>query len=163
MPIALPTLWSHAMQPCALAAAVAVMLTLLGLHPLVTMLASGVLAVVFYRYRNPLIPIHAGAGARLGALSGLIGSGMSAVLSAVFVVVLHKGPAIRDFMVKSLEQNAARYPGPEYQAALEIIRSPSGLAMIMIFGAILLFVVFVVLSSLGGALAGSFLAKRDPR
>jgi hypothetical protein len=161
--ISLPVPWSHAVQPCALAAAVAIMLTLLGLNPFVTMLGSGVLAVAFNRYRNPLTPMRAGAGARLGALSGLIGFAISAVLSALFIVVFHKGPEIRDFMVKNLQQNAARYPGPEYQAALDLVRSPAGLALVMVFSLIFGFVVFVVLSSLGGALAGAFLGHRNPR
>ena len=151
----------HAVRPCALAAAIAVMLTLLGLNPFVTMAACGVLAVVFYRYRNPFAPMRAGAGARLGALSGLLGFAISAVLSAVVVTMFHKGAEVRDFMVKSIQENASRYPASEYQAALDFIRSPTGLAIMMLFVLFFGFVLFVVLSSLGGALTGAFFGRRN--
>jgi hypothetical protein len=156
--VALPMLWSHAVRPCALAAVIAILLTLLGLNPFVTMLGAGVLAVVFYRYRNPLIAMRAGAGARLGALSGLIGSAILVVPVAI-VVAMHKVAEIQDLMLKNLEQSGARYSGPQYQTALELFRSPNGLVLVMI----LTMMMFVILSSLGGALAGSFLAKRNPR
>ncbi|MGA8762575.1 MAG: hypothetical protein WB562_06760 [Candidatus Sulfotelmatobacter sp.] len=159
--ISLPVVWSHAAQPCAVAGAVAVLLTLLGLNPLVTMLGAGVLAVVFYRYRNPLTMMRAATGARLGALSGLFGFGMSAVLAALYVAVFHKGPEIRNLMLENIQQNAARYSGPQYQAALDLIKSPAGLGFMMAFALIFGFVAFLVLGSLGGALSAAFLGRHD--
>lgn len=160
--ISVPARWTHAVAPCALAAAVALALTLLGLHPLVTMLGAGGLAVVFYRQRNPLAPIRPGIGAQLGALTGLLGSGILAVLSAFFVAALHKGPEIRKILLESVQQSATRYSDPQYQAAVEMMRSPAGLAVMMVFALIFGFIFFVAFSSLGGALTAALLARRRP-
>src|SRR5271155_6255089 len=49
----LPVSGAHSFQPCALAAAVAVGLTVLGLNPFVAALGTGFLAVAFSRRRGP--------------------------------------------------------------------------------------------------------------
>jgi hypothetical protein len=161
--IPVPSRLSHAVAPCALAAAVAIVLTLLGLHPLVTTVGAGGLAVVFYRQRNPLAPIRPGIGAQLGALAGVLGFGMAMVLSAFVVAALHKAPDIRKVLLESVQQSAARYSDPQYQAALDLMRSPAGLVAMMVFALILGFFLCVVFSSLGGALTAALLARRDPR
>ena len=159
--LALPVQWSYALRPCALAAGVAVLFTLLGLKPLVTMLGGGVLAVTFYRYRNPLTSIRPGVGARLGALAGLLGFGISTVLGAFFVALFNKGAELRSLIQEGIQQSAARYSGPEYQSALDFMRSPAGMAFMMVFGLIFLLVSFVALSAIGGAVAAALLGRRD--
>src|SRR5271166_1183242 len=93
--LALPMRWSHALKPCALAALVASVLMMLGLNLLVAMLSVGFLAVVFYRQGQPNLEVKSWAGARLGALSGLLWFATSAILETLAVVFLHKGPEIR--------------------------------------------------------------------
>src|SRR5712671_307110 len=67
----LPGLWSHAMRPCALAAAVAVVLMFLGLNPFVAALGAGFLAAIFSQRRSPGTAIRPAVAAKLGAFSGL--------------------------------------------------------------------------------------------
>ena len=156
-----PESWGHAMQPCALAAAVAVGLTFLGLNPFVAALGSGFLAVAFSRRRNPGTLIRSGAGARFGALGGFLFFGMSTMLEMLAVAVLHKGAEIRSEMLDKVQQAAARYPGPQVQPFLDFVKSPDGFAITMVASVIFGLLAFIVLGSCGGALGAAFLGRHD--
>lgn len=159
--IVMPARWSHAVQPCALAAAVGLLLTILGLNPFVAALGAGFLAVAIYRRRTNGIPIRPGTGSRLGALSGLLFFGMSTILEALAVAVLHKGAEIRSEMLDKVQQAAARYPGPEAQPFLDFVKSPGGLTVLLVGSLIFGFVAFVVLGGIGGVLSAAFMGRRD--
>src|SRR5208282_6050867 len=89
--LAIPIQWSQALKPCALAALVASVLMVLKLMaPIVAVVGAGFFAVVFYRRNCPGVTVGVGFGARLGALCSLFCSGMTAVLGALRVVVLHE-------------------------------------------------------------------------
>lgn len=152
--------WYQA-QPAALAAGVALLLMLLRLNPFVAALGTGFLAVVFARRRGGG-GIRTMAGARLGALSGLLFFGMLTFLETLAVAVLHKGAEVRGQLIDKIQQAAARYPGPEVQPFLDFVRSPGGLAFMLGASLIFGFVAFIALGAIGGALGASFLGRRDP-
>lgn len=156
----LPVSWAHALQPCALAAAVALGLTVLGLNPFVAALGTGFLAVAFSRRRGPR-PLIRGAGARLGALSGLLFFAASTILQTLAVAVLHKGAEIKSEQLDKLQQWATRYPGPEVQPFLDFVKSPDGFAILMVASLIVACVAFIVLGTCGGALGAALLGRRD--
>lgn len=153
--------WSHDLKPCALAAAIAVILTFLGLNPFVAALGSGLLAITFSRRHSPGMAIRPAAGARLGAVAGLLLFGMSAIFETVGVVVLHKGAELRGQMMEKIQQAAARYPGPEVQPFLDFAKSPEGFAFLMVASVAFGLVAFVLLGSLGGTLGTAFLGRRN--
>jgi hypothetical protein len=157
----LPTRWVGTLQPCALAALISVLLIALGLNPFVAMLGAGILAVIFSRRRNPEIVIKAGTGARLGAISGLFCFGMSATLEAIVVAVFHKGPELRNAMLQIIQQTAAKTNDPQVTAALDYFKSPQGVAVVLLFALVTAFFASIILGSIGGALAGVFLGRRD--
>jgi len=157
----LPVSWPHALRPCALAAAVALGLTVLGLNPFVAALGTGFLAVAFSRRRGPGTSIRGGAGARLGALSGLLFFGASTILQTLAVAVLHKGAEIRSEQLDKLQQWATRYPGPEVQPFLDFVKSPDGFAILMMASLIVACMAFIVLGSCGGALGAALLGRHD--
>ncbi len=160
--LALPMQWSQALKPCAVAALIAsVTMVLKLIAPLIALVGAGFLAVALYRRNNPGIMVSARTGARLGALCGLCCSAITAVLGALRVTVLHEGGAIRKFLLDMIQQSAARFPDPQHQADLEILRSPTGLMAMMIFILIVGFVIFLILGTLGGALGGALLCRRD--
>ncbi len=160
--LALPMQWSQALKPCAVAALIAsVTMVLKLIAPLIALVGAGFLAVALYRRNNPGIMVSARTGARLGALCGLSCSAITAVLGALRVTVLHEGGAIRKFLLDMIQQSAARFPDPQHQADLEILRSPTGLVAMMIFILIVGFVIFLILGTLGGALGGALLCRRD--
>lgn len=159
--LAVPMVWSRALGPCALAALIAALAMALKLMvPLIAAIGAGFLGVAFYRRRNPGIDVTAGAGARLGALCGLLCFGMTAVIEALAVAILNKGAEIRQTMLDAIQQTATRYPDPQFQAGLDFMRSPSGLVFMMIAALIFGFLVFLLLGTAGGALAGVMMGRR---
>ena len=154
--------WSQALRPCALAAAVASVAMVLKLMvPIVAVIGAGFFAVAFYRRNSPAARIGAGFGARIGALCSVFCSGMTAVLAALRVVVLHQTDEIRRVMLDSLQQASARYTDPQMQPTLDFLRSSGGLVLMMVFLLIFGFLAFLVLGTIGGALGGAVLGRRE--
>jgi hypothetical protein len=119
------------------------------------------LAIIIYRSRAPESALSVGAGTRLGALSGLIGSAVFAVLATLVVGVFHLGPMLREKMLESIQEAAARSSDPQAQQAVEFFKTPQGFATSLIVAAIFLFVAFVVLSAAGGAIGALVMRKKD--
>jgi hypothetical protein len=162
--VASPIEWSNALPACALAAAIAAVLMALGLMvPFLAVAGAGFLAVGFYRRRHPGALIKPGAGARLGAVSGLLCFGMSAVLEALSLAIFHKGAVLREKMLEAIQQTASHTTDPQAVAMLDYLKSPGGMAVMMVFVLIFAFVAFVALSSLGGALGGIVLGRANRR
>jgi len=160
--IAVPMRWDQAAQPCAVAAFIAAVgMALQLIVPVIAAVGAGFLAVALYRRRNPEIAIHARTGARLGAICGFFCSGMTAILAALRVAILHEGGKIRTVLLDALQQQAGRYSDPEFQATLDFFRSPTGLVLMLVFFFIAGMIILILLGMLGGALGGASLGRRD--
>jgi hypothetical protein len=160
--IALPMSWDQAAQPCAVAALIGALAMIFQLIvPVIAALGAGFLAVALYRRRNPEIAVHARTGARLGAICGFFCFGMTAVLTALRVAILHEGGKIRSTLLNVVEQQSARYSDPQYQATLEFFRTPAGLLTMLVFSLIAGLIIFILLGMLGGTLAGASFGRRD--
>jgi hypothetical protein len=160
--IALPMSWDQAAQPCAVAALIAALGIVTQLiNPIVASIGAGFLAVALYRRRNPEISVHARMGARLGAICGFFSFGMSAILGAVRVAILHEGGKIQAFLLDVVQQTAVRYNDPQYQASLDFLRSPAGLIVLLVAYLIVTLILFILLGMVGGALGGAGLSRRD--
>jgi hypothetical protein len=125
------------------------------------MLAAGVLAVLLYRRRVPESNLTPGAGARLGAVSGALGFAMFAIFSAVEILVFHTGSEINAAMLQAVNQAAARSSDPQAQQALEYLRSSQGLALVMALGLVVMFLAFLIFSSIGGAIGAALLRRKE--
>ena len=166
--IAVPMRWDQAAQPCAVAALLAALGMVFNLNLVIAAIGAGFLAVALYRRRNPGIAIHARSGARLGAICGFFCFGMTAILTALRVAILHEGDQIRaeggkiraDFL-DTLQQQSARYPDPQFQHYLAFWRSSDGLLTLFVLSLIVGLIMFVLLGMLGGALGGAGLSRRD--
>jgi hypothetical protein len=133
----------------------------MGLNPFVAMFSVGFLAVVFYRQRRREIMIKATAGAGLGALGGLLWFAMSSVLEALIVILLHKGPELRNELIVRIQQAASQTSDPQVQAVFERLKTQGGLEVLMLTGLVFAFLASIVLGGLGGALGGAILGRRD--
>lgn len=159
--ISLPIRWGLALRPCAVAALVGAITMSLGLVLPVAVLGAGLLAVGLYRRRMPGAVIKATTGAQLGAISGIICFALSAIFLAVAAAVSDVGLKLRERMLEGIQQAAARSADPQVQTAMENFKTPQGLAVLLVFSLIVFFLIFVVLGSVGGALGGVFLSRRD--
>jgi hypothetical protein len=160
--IAVPMSWNQAAQPCAVAALIAALSMVFKLIvPLIAAIGAGFLAVALYRRRNPEIAVQARTGARLGAICGFFCAGMTAVLGALRVAILHEGAQIRAALLDIIQQQAGRYSDPQSQAMFEFFRSPSGLLLLLAFMFIFGLITLILLGMLGGALGGASLGRRN--
>jgi hypothetical protein len=155
--------WSQALPAAAQAGLISAVLMFIPFAGFgLGMAAAGVLAVLFYRRRIVIGEITTGLGARLGALSGTLGFGIFAIFTAIELLVFHSGGELRAAMLEAIEQSAARSADPNAQQLLEYLKSPAGLALMMGVGLAVMLVVFLIFSSLGGAL-GAVLLRRKSR
>ena len=153
--------WARALPATVLAGLIAAVLMIIpfGLGTLI----AGALSVMFYRRRNPAAHITPGMGARLGAVSGMIGFVFFSIFTALGIVVFRLGGQFREALMKAVEQSAARSSDPQAQQAVEFLKTPSGLTFMLVCLVIFLFVLFLVLSSLGGALGAWLQGRREQR
>jgi hypothetical protein len=153
--------WPVALRTCALAALIAAVVMALGLMvPLLAALGASFLAVNFYHRRNPAWSVTARSGAQLGAVCGIVFFGIASVLESLAVVLFHTGGDLRRKMLEALQQAASRTSDPEVQAAFDRLKTPEGIALMLTFGLLALFVVSIAAGGLAGALTGAFLGRR---
>jgi hypothetical protein len=154
--------WHYALPAAALAGLIAAVMMLIPVGAFgLGMLASGALAVMFYRRRNPVANVTPGIGARLGALSGALGFGIFAIFTATEMLIFRSGGQLRDALLQAIQQSAARSSDPQAQQMLEYLKTPQGLALMMVMGLIVMGLAFLIFSSLGGALAAALLRRKD--
>jgi zinc-ribbon domain len=154
--------WSQAVPAAALAG---VLLALAWVVPflgfLLWLLAGGTLGVVIYRRRVPGAALTPRLGARIGAVTGLFGFGVFAVVLALELLATRGGGRLRQMLQQVIQETAARNPDPRAQAALQQMMTPGGLALIITVVLVFFLVVFLALSSGGGALGAWLLGKRS--
>lgn len=159
--LALPMRWSQSVGSCALAALVASILMLLGLHPFVAMFGVGFLAIVFYRQRRPEIRLKAATGAALGALGGLLWFAMASILGVLIVTFLHKGPELRAALLAKIQEAASQTTDPQMLAMFERFKTPAGFEVLILAALVFAFFSSIVLGGLGGVLGSAILGRRD--
>jgi hypothetical protein len=137
------------------------MMSLRLMVPLLAVLGAGCLAVILYRYRNPIWRADARSGAQLGAVTALFSAGAVAVLSAIAFAILQAGGEIRQQALDALQQVATRFNDPQMQATLDMLKKPEGLAPKLIVFMVAFFLISVAAGSIAGALTGAFLGRRN--
>jgi hypothetical protein len=125
------------------------------------LLAAGFLSVYFYRRRNPLVQLTLKLGARLGALSGVLGFGITAIASATATAVLHSGGEIHALMLKAVQEYVSRSSDPQMQQVLDFYASRQGFILVLVLGSIMMFILFLALSSMGGVIGAAVLRRKD--
>jgi zinc ribbon protein len=145
----------------ALIVAVATGLPQLGFF--VWMLGGGMLAVVIYRRRQQFPGLTTGTGARLGARAGLMGFVIFGLLSLVQVASLRGSGQLRAALEQALKASAAHSGNPEAQQMVQQFLTPEGMRLLIALGIVLMLVLFVAVSSLGGAIAAALTGNRETR
>jgi hypothetical protein len=121
--------------------------------PFIGLVLTGALAVFFYRRKSGFAP-PAILGARLGGAAGIIVFGIGALL-AVAVIALHAQQQCIDMTMATLQKLGMNTADPKIQASFREAFTLSG--------QVIYFLVAVVFTSVGGALASLLLGPRDPR
>jgi len=138
---------------------------LLSLLPLGFILGSplgGFLTVLLYRRRSWSGDPSPRTGFWLGALSGIVGFLIFAVLAGTQVLLPHGRNDIRDAMVEAIHRQQARTPDPQARQMLDYFLTPHGFVVMMIVGMIFTGVIFVLLSGVGGSISAALLRRKEP-
>jgi hypothetical protein len=163
----LPRSWAAANLAAGLAALLALIVAVATGLPqlafLVWMLGGGMLAVAIYRRRQRLASMTAGLGARLGARAGLMGFVIFGLLSLAQMLALRGTGQLRAALEQAMKTSAARSGNPEAQQMLQHFLTPEGIRTLIILGIVFMLVLFVAVSTLGGAIAGALAGKRETR
>jgi hypothetical protein len=144
--------WAQGLPAAAMAGLAAGLgMTLVGLFGL-WMMAGGFLSVFLYRRRTRGSQLLPRAGARLGAVSGILGFGL-------FSMITVPTGFFRAMMTEMVTKYGQR-SDPEVRALseswLEILKTPGGIAVWLIC----LFFLMLIASAIGGALGGALLGRR---
>ena len=75
--------------------------------------------------------------------------------------MFHSGGELRSALMQAVEQAASRNTEPQAQQMLQYLKTPSGLALVMVFGLVVMFLLFVILSSMGGLLGAIMLRRKE--
>jgi hypothetical protein len=149
--------WPQAFRcalPAAVLATVVGFIVSLAAGPLPGLLAwtllSGILATAMYARRMRPIPIVPGIGAKIGALTGLIGFLVVSLLTSAQLLTRGSGE-FRALLQEQLRRSSAA-ADPAVQPWLDYFLSPRGMAVMMMVSLAFTLVLFVGLSSVGGAI-----------
>ncbi len=143
------------------AGAIAAVLCLLPLGFIVAMPMAGYFGVRLYRRRSFAPEPSTGAGFRLGALSGLFGFLISAVLAVILTLAAHAEDKIRAIIIEAVQRAQAVYPDHRLQW-LDYFTTSHGVVVYVILSAVFSCAAFVLLSGLGGAISAALLRRRGP-
>ena len=117
-------------------------------------------SVAAYRRRAGTAELTPALGARLGLISGAVGFVIFALAGSLELLLTHGGTGLREEVMKQLEQVAAQYPA-QAQQALDYLKSAQGWGFIVALSTIFTLIMFLLLSTIGGAVGGALLAKKD--
>jgi len=154
--------WTQALPAAAVAGLVAAILMLIPLGAFgLGMLAAGALSVLLYQRRNADASLTAGVGARLGALSGMLGFAIFAFLTAAETFLFHTGGELRTALLEAIKQSAAHSSDPQTKLVIEYLQSPPGLILVMAAGVIVMLFAFLIFSCLGGVIGAILMRPKD--
>jgi hypothetical protein len=122
---------------------------------LVWLVASGFLAVYLYRRRTGE-ELSVRKGARMGWMTGIFCFVIATVFFTITVLAVSSKGGLAPFY---REQLSAQAGGAEVQQLLRVLESPTGLATVIFFSLLMLFFLFTLLPTLGGAMGAKVLQK----
>jgi len=164
--------WSSALRstfPLAVPAGILCsMLSPVGKFGLLVMGATAAWVVVLYMRRQRPTWISIGAGARIGLVTGVVGSWTAAAMTGLSLYAmrfwLHQGSAFDSFWQNLVNEQMAQgnAVGADAQALAAfkaMLISPEGRAGMMLFGIAFLMATLVLIAIAGGALGARMLAR----
>jgi hypothetical protein len=128
---------------------------------IVWVIGGGALAVWLYnRRRPPYMQVAPGTGAKLGAVAGVVGYALFAIVAVLgFVFASDK---IWSQLTTAMHERAGPNPDANVQQMFDLMKTSQGKAWIAVLVMAFAFALFLGLATLGGAI-GAALVRRDQR
>lgn len=127
------------------------------------LLAGGALGVLMYRRRVQQSDLTPGFGAKIGAITGLFGFAIFAVIFGLQMLATRGSGTFREMLQQVLQQAAAHNPDPRAQQAVQALMTPAGMALLFTILLVFFLIAFVALSSIGGTIGAWLLRRRVPK
>ncbi len=127
------------------------------------MVGAGVLAILFYRRRVPGVNPTMSQGAGLGAITGLLAFLFFSAFVAIELLSGSMRAQFRQAALDAIQHAAERSADPQAQQVIEFFKTPSGFALMFIMGALVVAVLFVVLSGLAGLITAYVAGPKHDR
>jgi hypothetical protein len=124
------------------------------------LVVGGAFAVLLYHRRRPEAHLTAGGAARVGATTGLL-CALLFVLKFLTEFLSDGGAAMKQSMIERIRAMSSSNPEAA-QRLLTDINQPDYFAAVVVVGIIIVAVLFIASSALGGVVAGRLL-RREPR
>ncbi len=128
------------------------------------MLGAGALTVTLYQKQVSDTLITPGMGMKVGALAGVFGFLVNAVVTTVSFVAFRSNGDFRHAMQEQMDKQLASNPDPKVQEMMQHmidwISTPQGAAAMMVLVLLVLAVVFLLFTAAGGALGASLTGRR---
>jgi hypothetical protein len=128
------------------------------------MLGAGVLSVSMYRKHVPGALITPGMGMKLGALAGVFGFMVNAVLTVLSFLLFRSSADFRRALQEQMEKQMTSNPDPKAQAMahqfMDWMSTPQGAATLVVLMLFVLGVLFIVITAAGGAMGASMSGRR---
>lgn len=121
------------------------------------LVAAGFLSVFLFRRRTGQILTVRG-GARMGWITGVLSFGILTILLTVSILLVATRSGGFAAMYREQVQRMAVQP-QDMRQALEILQSPGGVALILLFLVFMIFVITTSACTVGGALGAKVLGK----
>ena len=122
----------------------------------VCLTGAGFFAVYLYRRRTGE-ELSARMGARMGWITGVFCFLIATVFYTITVIAISAGGGLANFYREQLAGEAA--PGMDVEELVSVLETPAGLASVLFFTLIVLFLFFTLLPTLGGAMGAKVLEK----
>ncbi|HKD85979.1 MAG TPA: hypothetical protein VKB58_14595 [Terriglobales bacterium] len=128
------------------------------------MLGAGALSVSMYQKRVPGTLITPGMGMKIGALAGLIGFAVNAVLTTASFIAFRARGDFRQAMEEQMQRQMSSNNDPKVQEMMqrlvEWMGTPQGTATLIVASLLVLAAMFVLFCAAGGALGASMFGRR---
>jgi len=155
--------WKGALL-CGVGAAVLSAIPIVSVGCCLWMLVAGALSVTLYQKQVPGTLITPGMGMRVGALAGVFGFMVNAVVTTVSFVAFRSNGDFRRALQEQMDKQLSSNPDPKVkemmQRVLEWVATPQGAATMMVLVLVTLAVVFLLFTAAGGALGASLFGRR---
>jgi len=116
-----------------------------------------------YRRRVQQSDLTPGFGARIGAITGVFGFGIFALIFGLQMLATRGSGTFREMLQQVIQQAAAHNADPRAQQAVQALMSPAGMALLFTVVLVFFLIAFVALSSIGGTIGAWLLRKKTVR
>jgi len=152
--------WIYGLPSAALAGVVASVLMVATRGGLgIGLVATGTLAVVFYRRRDPGASITVWMETKLGLMSGLVAFAISATF--IGIITLFSGTErLRAFLVETVKQTLLLTSNPDSRQLFERLLHPEAFRNLVLFYMVSFLIGFLLFSAIGGTLGAIWMRFR---